>query len=245
VQGARGAPLRVGISPESEVPARTVVCGTRSVSNNGVVTSDGDPGGPATVRPRTRMRVFFLVAALVVTADAISKALVVRYIGPDRVPLKILGGVVYLEQARNSGAAFSVGTGATVALTVISLLVIAVILRAARRLTSIWWAIALGFVLGGALGNLADRIFRAPAPGKGHVVDWISVFKPDGRAWPIFNIADSSIVIGGAMAVLLSLLGVDFFGGRIPFEPPEDESEQPGAGAQRHAPDSEPGLPDA
>ena len=89
-----------------------------------------------------------------------------------------------------------------------------IIVRAARRLTSPGWAVALGLVLGGALGNLIDRFFRAPSPGKGHVVDWISLFADDGHVWPIFNLADSCIVVGGALAVLLSLRGVDFDGCR-------------------------------
>jgi signal peptidase II len=74
--------------------------------------------------------------------------------------------------------------------------------------------VATGLLAGGALGNLIDRLFRAPSPGKGHVVDWISLFANDGHIWPIFNLADSSIVVGGVLAVLLSLLGIDFRGER-------------------------------
>ncbi|MEO6700768.1 MAG: signal peptidase II, partial [Jatrophihabitantaceae bacterium] len=91
------------------------------------------------------------------------------------------------------------------------------------------WAVSLGLVLGGALGNLIDRFFRAPAPGKGHVVDWISVFASDGHVFPIFNLADSSIVVGGAIAVLLSLRGVDFVGGRNPLESDEPAGSEPAA----------------
>jgi hypothetical protein len=98
-------------------------------------------------------------------------------------------------------------------------------------------------VLGGALGNLADRFFRAPAPGKGHVVDWISLFADDGHVWPIFNFADSSIVIGGAIAVVLSVRGVDFNGGRNPVE--VEEADEPAAVApvsdRPIGTDSEPG----
>jgi signal peptidase II len=167
--------------------------------------------GQLTVRaPRTRMRVFFATALTALTADLISKALVVAHIQPTDPGIRLLGGAVYLVQARNSGAAFSVGTGATVVLTAISIIVIAIVLRAARRLTSSAWALALGLVLGGAMGNLVDRLFRAPSPGKGHVVDWISVLANDGHVWPIFNLADSAIVTGGALAVLLSLRGVEF-----------------------------------
>ena len=90
--------------------------------------------------------------------------------------MRLLGGAIYLVQTRNSGAAFSVGTGATVVLTVVALAVVVVILRAARRMRSVGWAVALGLVLGGALGNLIDRLFRSPGVGRGHVVDWISLF---------------------------------------------------------------------
>ncbi len=60
------------------------------------------------------------------------------------------------------------------------------IVRVARRLRNPWWALALGLLLGGALGNLVDRLFRAPAPLRGHVVDWIHL-----HHWPVFNLADS------------------------------------------------------
>jgi len=156
------------------------------------------------------MRLFFGTALLALAADLVSKVLVVANIQPTDPGVRLLGGAVYLVQARNSGAAFSVGTGATLVLTGVSLVVIGIVLRAARRLTSTAWAIALGLVLGGAIGNLSDRLFRAPSPGKGHVVDWISVLANDGHVWPIFNLADSAIVTGGALAVLLSLRGVEF-----------------------------------
>jgi signal peptidase II len=164
--------------------------------------------------PRTKMRVFFAVALLALVADIISKVSIVATVKPTDQPVRLLGGALYIVQARNSGAAFSVGTGATIALTVVSLVVVVIIIRAARRLTSALWAVSLGLVLGGALGNLTDRIFRAPSPGKGHVVDWISLFSSDGHVWPIFNIADSCICVGGALAVLQSLRGVDFNGRR-------------------------------
>ena len=167
------------------------------------------------------MRVFFATALVALTADLVSKILVVAHIEQTDPGIRLLGGALYLVQARNSGAAFSVGTGATVVLTGISIIVIAIVLRAARRLTSSGWALALGLVLGGAMGNLVDRLLRAPSPGKGHVVDWISVLSSDGHVWPIFNLADSAIVTGGAVAVLLSLRGVEF--SSVPDQRPPDE----------------------
>lgn len=192
--------------------------------------------------PVRRTWLFFLTAALALCADLVSKIVVVATIGPTDPGVRLLGGAVYLVHARNSGAAFSLAAGATVVLTVISVVVIAVVIRVARRLTSSGWALALGLVLGGALGNLVDRLFRAPSPGKGHVVDWISVLANDGHVWPIFNLADSAIMTGGALAVLLSLRGVEFSSGRgrraadepgdepadAPVAPPQDPAAERG-----------------
>jgi signal peptidase II len=94
----------------------------------------------------------------------------------------------------------------------VALTVVVFILRTAGRMRSAGWAVALGLVLGGALGNLADRMFRAPGVGRGHVVDWISLFSPDGHVWPIFNLADSAIVSGAVLAAILALRGIDIDG---------------------------------
>jgi signal peptidase II len=115
----------------------------------------------------------------------------------------VLGDLLQITETRNGGAAFSVGTSATILFTAVAVAVVVVIARQARRLTSAGWAVTLGLLLGGALGNLADRIFRDPAPFRGHVVDWIEL-----PHWPVFNLADSAIVVGGCLAVLLASRGV-------------------------------------
>ena len=89
-----------------------------------------------------------------------------------------------------------------------------VIVRTARRLYSTGWAITLGLVLGGALGNLIDRIFRDPGFLRGGVVDFLSVFGPDGSVLPVFNVADSAIVCGGILGAVMALRGIDFDGSR-------------------------------
>jgi signal peptidase II len=154
---------------------------------------------------------FGIVAAVALALDAVSKAVVAAELG-GHAPIRLLGGAIYLVETRNSGAAFSLGTGATVVLTVVALAVVAFILRTAGRMRSTGWAVALGLVLGGAVGNLADRLFRSPGVGRGHVVDWISLFSNDGHVWPIFNLADSAIVCGAVLAAVLALRGVDIDG---------------------------------
>jgi signal peptidase II len=148
------------------------------------------------------------VAAVVLAADAISKAIVVAVL-PGRPPARLLGGLLTLRLLRNSGAAFSIGTSMTVVFTLIAAGVIVFILRSARRLRSLPWAITLGLLLGGAAGNLGDRLLRGPGPLRGSVVDWIEL-----PHWPVFNLADSSIVCGGVLAVLLAMRGLRLDGSR-------------------------------
>jgi signal peptidase II len=171
----------------------------------------GSAAGPVTDRPRTRL--LLLLAALVLAADLVSKLVVVASIAPGH-DVRLLGGLLYLTQLRNQGAAFSFAEGATVVFSLIAVGVAVVIVRTARRLFSTGWAVALGLVLGGALGNLIDRVFREPGFLRGGVVDFLSVFAPDGRVWPVFNIADSAIVCGGILGALLALRGVEFDGSR-------------------------------
>lgn len=152
---------------------------------------------------RSRLPLVLAVAAFVLLVDLVSKVLIVGHLGST--PKRLLGGAVYLVQARNSGAAFSLGTGFTVILTAVAVAVTITIVRMAAKLRSARWAVALGSILGGACGNLVDRFFREPSPGRGHVVDWISLFAPDGHVWPIFNLADSGIVCGALLAVFLTL----------------------------------------
>jgi signal peptidase II len=181
MQAAPGAPL-------SSAPGTPGTPGTQ-------------PGGPGVAR-RRRIGVLLGIAVFVLAADAITKALVVVHLRPG-VPVHVLGNVLMLNLLRNSGAAFSVGTGNTIVFTAIAVVVVVYIVRTARNLRSVGWAITLGLLLGGALGNLADRIFRAPGLFRGDVVDWIELT----RYWPVFNVADSAIVCGGILTVLLAMFG--------------------------------------
>lgn len=168
-------------------------------------------GEPAAGRRRTGLLI--ALAAFVLAADLVSKLLVVARLHPGQ-DVRVLGGLIYLTELRNVGAAFSFAEGATILFTLIAVVVAVVIVRTARRLRSAAWATALGLVLGGAVGNLVDRLFRAPGFGRGGVVDWMSLFAPDGQVWPVFNIADSAIVCGGVLGALLAVLGVEFDGRR-------------------------------
>lgn len=167
------------------------------------VTPDG--------RPPRRVRTLLTLAAVVLVADILTKIAVVRYVEGE-VPVRLLDGAVYLSVYRNPGAAWSMATGLTWLLTIIAVCVVLAILRLAAKLRSPGWAIGLGLVLGGALGNLVDRFFRAPGPMRGHVVDFVSVFSPYGEYFPVFNVADSGICVGGVLIVLLAFLGRDYDG---------------------------------
>jgi signal peptidase II len=148
------------------------------------------------------------IALLVVAVDVVTKLIAVAKLA-DRARVTVVPHVLWLTFTRNSGAAFSVGTGATWIFTAVAIAVVVVIVRTARSLTSLGWAVSLGLLLGGALGNLSDRIFREPGPLRGHVVDWIEL-----PHWPIFNIADASIVVGGVLAVLLASRGIEIDGSK-------------------------------
>ncbi|MBV9293784.1 MAG: signal peptidase II [Frankiales bacterium] len=143
-----------------------------------------------------------MTAAVVLVLDVVSKLIVVATVQEHR-PVHVVGNLLRIVYTRNSGAAFSIGTGATLLFTGVALVVVVVIIREARRLVSTPWALSLGLLLGGALGNLSDRLFRSPAPMRGRVVDWVQI-----PHWPVFNLADSAIVVGGALALLLAARGV-------------------------------------
>jgi signal peptidase II len=159
------------------------------------------------------------VAITVLALDVVTKLIVVHTL-PGHPPIRLLGGFLTLLLLRNSGAAFSIGTSMTIVFTAIAVAVIVYILRAARKLRSLPWAITLGLLLGGATGNLADRIFRSPGLFRGDVVDWIEL-----PHWPVFNLADSAIVCGGVLAVLLALRGIRLDGTRE-GAPGEDHADQ-------------------
>ncbi|WP_231506748.1 MULTISPECIES: signal peptidase II [unclassified Mycobacterium] len=151
-----------------------------------------------------RLRLLLMVAALVLGLDVLTKVLAVKLLVPGQ-PVEIIGDTITWTLVRNSGAAFSMATGYTWVLTLIATGVVLGIIWMGRRLVSLWWALGLGMILGGAVGNLMDRFFRSPGPLRGHVVDFLSV-----GWWPVFNVADSAVVCGAVLLVGLSMFGIDF-----------------------------------
>ena len=159
--------------------------------------------GTALTKPRTLL---VLLALLTVALDAATKALVVARL-EHRDGIRLLGGLVTFEVSRNSGAAFSFAQGATVIFTAIAVAVVVFIVRTLPRLQSRAWAVTLGLLVGGAVGNLVDRLTRAPGVGRGAVVDFIHL-----PHFATFNVADSAITVGAVIAVLLSLRGIEVDG---------------------------------
>ncbi|MER5683514.1 signal peptidase II [Streptomyces sp. NPDC005134] len=152
---------------------------------------------------KRKIMVLFAVAVFAYLLDLISKMIVVAKL-EHHEPVEVLGDWLRFDAIRNAGAAFGIGEAFTVIFTVIAATVIVVIARLARKLYSLPWAIALGLLLGGALGNLTDRIFRSPGVFKGAVVDFIAP-----AHFAVFNLADSAIVCGGILIVILSFKGLD------------------------------------
>jgi signal peptidase II len=173
-------------------------------TGSAAVTEQTD--GPSPGYTRAAIAVLALTAVLAVALDQVVKALSTHHL-TEGEPVRVLGGLLYLSLLRNGGAAFSFGTGVTWVFPVITLAVVVWIAWMGRRLRSVPWAIALGLVLGGALGNLTDRLFRAPGPFQGHVVDMLSLFAPYGKGFAVFNVADSCLTVGVVLAVLLELTG--------------------------------------
>jgi signal peptidase II len=171
----------------------------------GTALSDRNTPSPVAVPTghRRAVRALLLIIAVVtLAADQLTKVLALGHLTPGR-PVDLVGSSLRLNLIRNPGAAFSLGDKSTWLLTVIAVAVLIAIATMARRLSSRAWAAALGLILGGALGNLADRFFRAPGPGRGQVVDFIDYF-----GWFIGNVADIAIVGAAAFIAVLSLRGI-------------------------------------
>ena len=188
-----------------------------------------------------RLTVLYGTAAVVVAGDQLIKYLVVRNLA-GRPPVRLIGDFLQFRYATNSGGAFSLLTGAPVFFALMAIAVIGGILYASGRARGLPIAVALGLLLGGAVGNLLDRLFRGDQPLRGEVVDFIKV-----GPWPVFNLADSCIVVGGILLALL--LGRSERGDGERSAPPSPEGDEraegPAPGADLQAGRPEPPAADA
>lgn len=150
------------------------------------------------------------LAVLVLAADQFAKLLAIAELPPEQ-PVPVIGDFLIFYLVRNPGAAFSLGEGVTWIFTIAMAAVAVAIVVIARRIRSRIWAVVLGLLLGGVLGNLADRLFREPGFAVGHVIDYIST------PWmmpAIYNVADIFIVTMMISVALLVLIGLRFDGTR-------------------------------
>lgn len=168
----------------------------------------------APLRPATAGTLIAILAVAVLAVDQLSKFLATAFLPPEQL-VPVLGDFFGLYLIRNSGAAFSLGAGFTWVFTIALAAVAVVIVAMGRRVRSRAWAITLGLLLGGVLGNLGDRLFREPGFGVGHVVDF--VYTPWMWFWTtpaIYNVADCFIVCDMIAVALLVVLGIHLDGTR-------------------------------
>jgi signal peptidase II len=152
------------------------------------------------VPQRTRPLVvpLLIIAAIVVAIDQATKVIVVNRL-TEGESVRAIDGILYWTLQRNPGSAFGLFRHFPVAFTILASAIAIGILVGAHRVRDRLTAVALGLVLGGAIGNLVDRIVRPPGVFRGHVVDFI-----DFRVWPVFNIADSCVVVGVVLLLVAS-----------------------------------------
>jgi signal peptidase II len=143
------------------------------------------------------------IAVIVLAVDTISTTLALDELARHPT-VRLLNGLVTVHLTLNAGAAFGFGTAYTAVIGLLVCGIIISIVAMAKRLRSRAWTIALGLLLGGAAGNLGDRIFRAPGMFRGRVVDWINL---PHFPWT-FNPADASITCAAALIAVLALRGV-------------------------------------
>lgn len=182
-------------------------------------------GASLTARRVPRLAWISLLVALgVVVIDQATKIWALRALTPgESVP--VIGELIQLTIIRNPGAAFSIGNQATWLLTLVAVVVLAVVLGSLRRLGHLGWALCLGLLLGGAVGNLVDRLVREPGVGRGHVVDFI-----DYGGLFIGNVADIAIVVAAVTIALLAWKGIGLDGTRETRETGGVESTESAAG---------------
>lgn len=184
----------------------------------------GSDDPDVTTRPRSSRYVLILlvVAATVVLVDRVTKTWAVDRLGDGEV-IVLADPWMQLRLVYNPGAAFGFAGGYTVVISIIAFGVAFAILRLSRRLRNVWWAIALGGILGGALGNLIDRMTQPPGIFRGYVIDFV-----EWPGFPVWNLADAAIVGSVALVFVLSLRDVPY------------DQERPAAGSPTETDDGAP-----
>jgi signal peptidase II len=168
------------------------------------------------------LALFVGVAVVAFVFDRISKLLVVANLELG-VSIDVIGQLLQFRYVENPGAAFSLGSGTTWVFAILATAVAIFIIFFVRRIRSAGWAVMLGLLLGGNLGNLTDRLIREPGFGRGYVVDFIQVW-----GFPaIFNIADIAIVSSMGLFIILSIKGVRLDGTREPAKDSPSPSGDP------------------
>lgn len=168
--------------------------------------STDENGGGRTPRSWRLVALFGAVGVLVLGLDQLTKALALQHLTPGD-PVNVIGSLLKFNLIRNPGAAFSLGSDFTPVISAIQIIVAVGVVWLSRRLGSVGWAVAFGLLFGGAVGNITDRVFRAPSPFHGHVVDFLQT-----PHWAIFNVADMAVTSAAALLVIQTLRGIKLDG---------------------------------
>lgn len=163
----------------------------------GVDSSLSEQSDTTVTVPRTRRRLTLSVAGLVVVADQLTKWWAVRSLGDRDIDVV---WTLRFRLTHNTGASFSLGGDYGPWIALVALGVVVFLVWHSRTVASRVGSVALGLVVGGAVGNLIDRVLRGDGLFDGAVVDFI-----DFQWWPVFNVADMGIVIGGALLAITAL----------------------------------------
>jgi signal peptidase II len=164
---------------------------------------------PQVSASKARTFLFLGIGISLVFLDQLTKELAIAALSDGSV-MPVIGEILRFRLAYNDAAAFSLGVGQTWVLAIIACCAVLALLWFGPRAKNLTWTIIAGLVLGGAAGNLVDRLTRAPGFLNGHVVDFISI----PFNFPIFNLADTFLVVGVSLAMLRTLLG-DELGGKV------------------------------
>jgi signal peptidase II len=177
-------------------------------ATRGTSLSSADPDVPGPTSTPDARRLFVVVALAAYAVDLLTKVLAVRHLTPGQ-PVEVVGPLLRLDLVRNPGAAFSTGTSYTAFLSVIAVVAAGVVIRFGRRLGDRTWAVALGLLLAGVVGNLTDRLLREPGILRGHVVDFLEL-----PHWPVFNVADMLIDAAVVLIIVQTWRGIGISGRR-------------------------------